>query len=62
MFNSLLGLQMAWTDDKHTNSFWYTIHDLFSFSGNTSFVKEKPKNPHSNTWKKQFAFQAIIVK
>lgn len=59
MFNPLLSLQMAWADNKLTNSFWYIIHDLFSFSGNFLFLskkKNKPakkpaKNPQSNTRK-----------
>lgn len=65
MFNPLLSLQMAWADDKLTNSFWYVIHDLFSVSGNTFFLKEKTKpQKHSITRKKknQFVFQAIIAK
>lgn len=54
MFNPLLSLQMAWADDKLTNSFWYVIHDLFSVSGNTFFLKEKTKpQKHSITRKKK---------
>lgn len=43
MFNPLLSLQMAWADNKLTNSFWYIIHDLFSFSGNFLFLSKKKK-------------------
>lgn len=55
MFNPLPSLQMAWADNKLTNSFWYIIHDLFSFSGNSLFLSKKkkktsqknqPKNPN----------------
>lgn len=45
MSNPLLSLQMAWADDKLTNSFWYVIRDLFSSSGNTFFLKEKKPKP-----------------
>lgn len=51
MFNPLPSLQMAWADNKLTNSFWYIIHDLFSFSGNFLFLsknktkKQRKKKP-----------------
>lgn len=51
MFNPLPSLQMAWADNKLTNSFWYIIHDLFSFSGNLLFFskrKTKKKNSTKN--------------
>lgn len=43
MFNPLPSLQMAWADNKLTNSFWYIIHDLFSFSGNFLFLSKEKK-------------------
>lgn len=66
MFNPLPSLQMAWADNKLTNSFWYIIHDLFSFSGNSLFLskkkkKKQPKKPakksQSNTRKNQQLLQ-----
>lgn len=66
MFNPLLSLQMAWADNKLTNSFWCIIHDLFSFSGKTFFLREKKKNRPKHIPKqeknRQFDFQSIIAK
>lgn len=59
MSNPLLSLQMAWADDKLTNSFWYVIHDLFSFSGNTFFLKEK-KNPNPFKFKKKMGVGVCV--
>lgn len=52
MFNPLLSLQMAWADNKLTNSFWYIIHDLFSFSGNFLFLSKKKKQTSQKTSQK----------